>query len=113
MEDGACSLTVAGRPAQPVLRRNRCLQASFTLEASENAELRVTWREKDDAEAVRERMLQCFLRQELDNQYKEAQWENAKNIVDRAAWLEWIEALALDDVEKGLLKEQLELLGER
>ena len=58
-------------------------------------------------------MLQCFLRQELDNQYKEAQWENAKNIVDRAAWLEWIEALALDDVEKGLLKEQLELLGER
>ena len=46
-------------------------------------------------------------------QYKEAQWENAKNIVDRAAWLEWIEALALDDVEKGLLKEQLELLGER
>ena len=113
VEDGACSLTVAGRPAQPVLRRNRCLQASFTLEASENAELRVTWREKDDAEAVRERMLQCFLRQELDNQYKEAQWENAKNIVDRAAWLEWIEALALDDVEKGLLKEQLELLGER
>ena len=113
VEDGACSLTVAGRPAQPVLRRNRCLQASFTLEASENAELRVTWREKDDGEAVRERMLQCFLRQELDNQYKEAQWENAKNIVDRAAWLEWIEALALDDVEKGLLKEQLELLGER
>ena len=113
VEDGACSLTVAGRPAQPVLRRNRCLQASFTLEASENAELWVTWREKDDGEAVRERMLQCFLRQELDNQYKEAQWENAKNIVDRAAWLEWIEALALDDVEKGLLKEQLELLGER
>lgn len=45
-------------------------------------------------------------------QYKEAQWENAKNIADRAAWIKWIEALALGDVEKGLLKEQLELLGE-
>lgn len=108
MQSHRCRQTRAARAA-----RNRCLQASFTLEASENAELRVTWREKDDGEAVRERMLQCFLRQELDNQYKEAQWENAKNIVDRAAWLEWIEALALDDVEKGLLKEQLELLGER
>ena len=45
-------------------------------------------------------------------QYKEAQWENAKSIADRAAWIKWIEALALGDVEKGLLKEQLELLGE-
>ena len=112
VEDGACSLTVAGRPAQPVLRHNRCLQASFTLEASENAELLVTPQEKSDAETVRERMLQCFLRQEMDNQNKEAQWETAKSIVDRAAWLKWIEALALGDVEKGLLKEQLELLGE-
>ena len=112
VEDGACSLTVAGRPAQPVLRHNRCLQASFTLEASENAELLVTPQEKSDAETVRERMLQCFLRQEMDNQNKEAQWETAKSIADRAAWLKWIEALALGDVEKGLLKEQLELLGE-
>lgn len=45
-------------------------------------------------------------------QYKEAQWETAKSIADRAAWIKWIEALALGDVEKGLLKEQLELLGE-
>lgn len=111
VEDGACSLTVAGRPAQPVLRHNRCLQASFTLEASENAELLVTPQEKSDAETVRERMLQCFLRQEMDNQNKEAQWETAKSIADRAAWIKWIEALALGDVEKGLLKEQLELLG--
>lgn len=39
-------------------------------------------------------------------QYKEAQWENAKNIADRAAWLERIKAPALCDVRKGLLKEQ-------
>ena len=110
MEDGACTLTVDGKPAQATLRYNRCLQAVFSLEAHETAELLATWQEKSDSETVRERMLQCFLRQELDNQYKEAQWEKTKNIADRAAWLEWIEALALCDVGKGMLKEQLELL---
>lgn len=108
--DGACTLRVDGKPAQATLRRNRCLQAVFSLAAHETAELLVTWQEKSDSETVRERMLQCFLRQELDNQYKEAQWEKAKNIADRAAWLEWIEALALCDVGKGMLKEPLELL---
>ena len=111
--DGVCSLSIAGKAAQPVLRCNRCLQAIVALEAGQEAELLVTWQEKSDAEIVREQMLQCFLRLELENSYKEAQWETAKNIADGAEWVRWIEALALDDVEKGLLKEQSELLWER
>ena len=87
------------------VRRNRCLQAQFTLEAGECAELFVTWRDKEIAEICRERILKIFIMLQLDNWYKENQWNKTKALCTTEEWMEWIEQLQADSVEKSMLKE--------
>ena len=89
------------------VRRNRCLQAQFTLEAGECAELFVTWRDIEIAEICRERILKIFIMLQLDNWYKENQWNKTKALCTTEEWMEWIEQLQADSVEKSMLKEQL------
>ncbi|MBP3305040.1 MAG: beta-phosphoglucomutase [Oscillospiraceae bacterium] len=107
IDDGICSLKVNGAPADVTLRHNRCLQASFTLEAGAHAELTVDWKPRDSLDIIKECILKRFIQLPLDNWYKEKQWEIAGNIENINDWLQWIESLKLCEVGKGMLKEQL------
>ena len=107
IDDGICSLKVNGAPADVTLRHNRCLQASFTLEAGAHAELTVDWKPRDSLDIIKECILKRFIQLPLDNWYKEKQWEIARKIENMNDWLQWIDSLKLCEVGKEMLKERL------
>ena len=107
IEDGMCSLRVNGKPARALIRKNRCLQAVFTLAPAEDAELTADWQPKGSSALLRERLLACFIQLPLDNWYKEMQWEAAKEIHTFSGWVQWIESLELCRTGKQMLMERL------
>lgn len=106
--DGTCALKVNGKPAQARIRKNRCLQAVFTLGPAETAELTADFLPKPASALLRERLLACFIQLPLDNRYKELQWEAAKELSTPSGWRRWIESLELCKTGKQMLTEQLD-----
>ena len=105
ISDGSCSLKISGKSADAAIRHNRCLQAIFTLDAAESAELTVDWKPRDSFDVLRESILKCFIQLPLDNWYKEKQWETARNTESIIDWFRWIDSLELCDVGKEMLRE--------
>ena len=108
ISDGSCSLKISGKSADAAIRHNRCLQAIFTLDAAESAELTVDWKPRDSFDVLRESILKCFIQLPLDNWYKEKQWETARNTESIIDWFRWIDSLELCDVGKEMLREQIQ-----
>ncbi len=106
VQDGKCALRIDGKFADVQTRHNRCLQAVFTLDKGQNAELTVSRSDINTLDEVKQRILKCFIQLPLDNWYKEKQWEMTRDYTT-GDWLHWIETLAVSDVEKEMLKEQL------
>ena len=105
--DGSCTLTINGVTANVETRHNRCLQAVFSLEATESAKLTVSWQEPDRYVEMRKRVLERFIQLPLDNWYKEKQWETAKGISSVEGWNKWIDSLVLCDIGKEMLRENV------
>lgn len=107
VEDGDCVLLVNGEPYQVIIRRNRCLQAIFELNAEETAQLTVTWEKPDPMLEGRARILKRFIQLPQDNWYKEKQWETGGQCTTAEEYSRWIRQLVLPETGKKMLLECL------
>ncbi len=111
VEEGTVALLVNHGERPVTMRHNRCLQAIFSLAPGEQAELTVSFQEPDWEKVLRAQILACFLMLPQRNTYKDAEWEKTRSFTTEREWEAWIDALALPETGKGMLRERVHMLG--
>ena len=103
--DGQCEIKINGICQNVRMKRNRCLQAIFSLKEGQTAIVTVRWTKANPGELIKANLLKRFIQLPLDNWYKEKQWEKISAESSTAEILKWIEDLNLSVNAKKILAE--------